>query len=320
MPRAIRLIVWRLVLLALGSIPGLSAAPSPFAPAQEGARRNIQEHDQTSFPLTGRHRTVACQECHINGQLEGTPTSCESCHWDRRQDDRYSLALGINCADCHDTTGWRPVSPDRWNHESVTGFRLEGTHRLIECTDCHANGFEGQSADCVSCHRKDFDDARDPNHVEAGFPTDCVTCHGDQATTWQGAEFDHSSFPLKGQHQTAACLDCHTNGVYQGLASDCVSCHRKDFDDARDPNHVEAGFPTDCVTCHGDQATTWQGAEFDHSSFPLKGQHQTAACTACHTNGVYQGLASDCVSCHRSEYDQTTGILTTPQPDSRRTA
>ncbi|MFZ0430091.1 MAG: cytochrome c3 family protein, partial [Acidobacteriota bacterium] len=204
---------WMIALVALGSLVGLAAAPSPLRSGQEGARRNVQEHDQTSFPLTGRHRTVACQECHINGQLEGTPTNCESCHWDRRQDDRYSLALGIVCGDCHDATGWKPVSPDRWNHETVTGFRLEGTHRLIECTDCHAAGFQGQSADCVSCHRKDFEGARDPNHVQAGFPTDCVTCHGDRATTWEGAEFDHSSFPLRGRHQTAACADCHTNGV-----------------------------------------------------------------------------------------------------------
>ena len=94
MPSHSRLVLWILVLMGLGGLAAeVAAAPSPSPLAQEGSRRRIQAHDQTNFPLTGRHRTVACEECHINGQLEGTPTDCESCHWDRRQDDRYSLAL-----------------------------------------------------------------------------------------------------------------------------------------------------------------------------------------------------------------------------------
>ncbi|MFZ0427717.1 MAG: cytochrome c3 family protein, partial [Acidobacteriota bacterium] len=149
----------------------------------------------------------------------------------------------------------------------------------------------------------DFDAATEPNHVEAGFPTGCVTCHGDQATTWEGAEFDHSSFPLQGRHQTAACADCHTNGVYQGLASDCVSCHRREYDQTTDPNHAAAGFPTDCTTCHGTQATTWEGAQFDHSSFPINsGAHRGLACSDCHLSSNY--LQFSCIDCH--EHDRAS--------------
>ncbi len=274
-------------------------------PAQEGSRGRVFEHDKTNFPLTGRHRTIACAECHLGGQLEGTPVACEACHWDRRQDDRYNLQLGINCAECHTTEGWKAVSADAWNHEARTGFRLEGYHRSIECTDCHTDGFEGLSPDCISCHQGDFERAESPNHVALAFPNDCVLCHTSQ-TSWGGAVFNHANFPLRGQHQTVACVTCHKDGVFEGLASECIACHRPDFESTTDPNHVTAGFPTDCVNCHGDSATSWDNADFDHSSFPLRGKHETALCSSCHADGVFAGLASDCISCHRSEFESTT--------------
>ena len=34
----------------------------------------------TKFPLTGTHATVACTQCHVNGQFAGTPADCASCH------------------------------------------------------------------------------------------------------------------------------------------------------------------------------------------------------------------------------------------------
>ena len=73
----------------------------PGVSLQEGARSKVQEHDLTNFPLVGKHRTVPCGDCHLDGVLEGTPIACETCHWTRRQDDRYELRLGIHCGDCH---------------------------------------------------------------------------------------------------------------------------------------------------------------------------------------------------------------------------
>jgi hypothetical protein len=58
---------------------------------------NRQFHNETAFPLDGRHRTVECASCHINHVYKGTPTRCFDCHWVRRQDDRYRLQLGSQC-------------------------------------------------------------------------------------------------------------------------------------------------------------------------------------------------------------------------------
>ena len=62
-------------------------------------------HSQTSFPLDGRHRDVACESCHLQGTYKGTPTKCLDCHWTRRQDDRYRLQLGAQCETCHRHVG-----------------------------------------------------------------------------------------------------------------------------------------------------------------------------------------------------------------------
>jgi hypothetical protein len=37
-------------------------------------------HNTTKFPLTGKHTSVACATCHVNGQYATLPTTCVSCH------------------------------------------------------------------------------------------------------------------------------------------------------------------------------------------------------------------------------------------------
>ncbi|MBL0060770.1 MAG: hypothetical protein IPP40_04590 [bacterium] len=38
------------------------------------------DHQTTAFPLTGQHVQTACQQCHIGGVFEGTPSQCIDCH------------------------------------------------------------------------------------------------------------------------------------------------------------------------------------------------------------------------------------------------
>jgi len=272
--------------------------------AQEG-RWTVITHDKTNFPLVGKHRTVPCSECHLNGVMQGTPTECEACHWYRKQDDRYRLQLGTHCDDCHTPMDWKILKANSWEHERDTGFRLEGIHRTLDCFQCHKNNmFTNQSNECYDCHREEYQEAREPDHIAGNFPTDCRVCHLSMVT-WEGASFDHSAFVLSGAHQTAACSDCHKNGQYAGLPSQCVDCHLEDYNNALEPDHQNAGFPTTCESCHGTQAISWQGATFDHSSFILKGNHQTAACSDCHINNVYTGTARECVGCHLDDYNAT---------------
>ena len=261
-------------------------------PAQEWT---IESHDRTNFPLTGKHRTLSCRECHLNLVFEGTPTDCEVCHWQRRQDDRYGLRLGMRCSDCHTPQSWKKVDPAKWSHETETGFRLEGSHRTLDCETCHgSSGFAPRPTACFSCHEADYLGTREPNHTEANFPTDCAACHSQRA--WEDASFAHTAFSLQGQHASAACTDCHQNGVYSGTPSDCASCHIDDYNSTTNPNHKAAGFPLDCSQCHGTTASGFDGANFSHD-FPIQsGRHSGNSCSACHPSSNFQTFS--CFECH----------------------
>jgi hypothetical protein len=274
-------------------------------PAPDVQKWTAETHDGTNFPLVGHHRTTACAECHIKGVFEGTPTTCESCHWDRRQDDRYKLRLGSHCEDCHTPMAWKAVTPGKWNHETITGFRLVGIHKTLDCAECHGEDFKKVGADCFSCHAENFRNAKNPDHVAGNFSTECATCHTNQVS-WQGANVGHAGFPLKGQHAATACSACHPNGRFAGTPTECVGCHLADYNATTDPNHRASGFPTDCVSCHGDGAVSWTGGTTAHLNFPLKGQHRTLACSACHPNGRYAGTPNQCVGCHLADYNGTT--------------
>jgi hypothetical protein len=124
-------------------------------------------------------------------------------------------------------------------------------------------------------------------------------------TTWTGGQSAHASYPLLGQHAAAACTDCHVNSVYAGTPRDCTSCHLKDYDATRNPNHKLAGFSTDCVSCHGSAAQTWNNAAVSHDQYwLLQGAHRTLECSKCHSAGY--DLPRDCYGCHRTDYDNTT--------------
>ena len=60
-------------------------------------------HNNTAFPLTGRHTSVACTSCHKNNVYAGTPTDCYSCH---AQDDVHNGRNGTDCGRCHNTRSW----------------------------------------------------------------------------------------------------------------------------------------------------------------------------------------------------------------------
>ena len=282
-----------LLFLSFFSYQGLSAQKKKWS---------VITHDKTNFPLQGKHRTVPCGECHINGVMAGTPTGCESCHWQRKKDDRYQLQLGFHCGDCHTPFDWKKIKPNSWNHEQTTGFRLPGGHRLLDCGQCHmGNSFSAQTASCYQCHRADYERAGNPNHVGSGFSTDCQICHLSMLT-WLGASFSHSQFILKGVHKTLNCQDCHKNGQYSGLASQCVDCHLDDYNSTGEPDHRKLGFSTDCLSCHSSEAVTWLDATFDHSPYwTLKGTHKSLNCSDCHSSGI--NLSSDCYSCHKADYE-----------------
>ena len=264
-------------------------------------------HNETSFPLTGAHTTLGCQACHSSGQYNGLPSDCYSCHSNdfNSTSDPGHAAAGFShyCTQCHTTTRW---SGANFNH-NVTDFPLTGAHTALGCQACHSSGqYAGMPSNCYSCHSDNYNSTSDPNHVAAGYSQDCMQCH--TTSGWGGASFNHSetSFPLTGAHTALGCQACHSSGQYNGLPSDCYSCHSNDYNSTSDPNHAAAGFPQNCTQCH--TTSGWSGADFSHNqtSFPLTGAHTALGCQACHSSGQYAGLPSDCYSCHSNDYNGTS--------------
>ncbi|MDD5564896.1 MAG: hypothetical protein PHQ91_14370, partial [Thermoanaerobaculaceae bacterium] len=217
----------------------------------------------------------------------GFPTACETCH--KVSDASWSLGA--------------------FNH-SATTFPLLGAHATQPCTACHGDGvFKGKSTACVACHISDYNGTTNPNHAASGFPTTCETCHKASDTSWTQGVFNHAAtaFPLLGVHATQPCTACHGDGVFKGKSTACVACHQTDFNNAKNPNHVQAGFPTACETCHKVSDSSWSQGVFNHATtaFPLLGVHATQPCTACHGDGVFKGKSTACVSCHLADYNAT---------------
>lgn len=264
------------------------------------------DHGKTGFPLIGAHAGTACRYCHASLDFRGTARDCVGCHKDIHQGE-----LGRDCARCHSTRSFVDRSAMVRAHQA-TRFPLSGAHVTADCEACHtptAQGrltFVNRPAGCVECHGRDYQSAKEPDHVAGGFPQDCNQCHS--TATWPAARFNHatSGFPLTGAHRAVTCQQCHGDGVYKGKSTTCVSCHQRDYDGTTDPAHKAAGFSTDCSTCHS--TTSWAGATFDHDAtfFPIySGAHrgQWTSCATCHTNpSSYQQFY--CLSCHA--HDKTS--------------
>src|SRR5437660_1093018 len=233
--------------------------------------------------------------------FSNTGTRCADCHADihRRQ-------MGANCESCHNVSGWTVTLKSVQNHENR--FPLVGAHAALECDSCHkgaATGqFQGLSFQCYSCHAKDYQQTTSPNHVAAAFPATCEQCH--TINTWAGARFDHlkiTGYALTGMHAKLDCAACHVGGRYQGTQAACVACHKADYQGTTNPAHAAAGFPTTCQTCHS--TTSWLGATFNHTFFPLNHGGANGVCATCHTNPSNYAIFQ-CTNCHLK-----------PQTDSR---
>ncbi len=241
------------------------------------------DHDQTQFRLTGAHRGLACNACHIGGAYKEAPKSCSGCH---ATDDEHRGTRGDACAKCHSTEEWKTA---KYDHFKETGFELLGAHDRINCTACHRSGNYKDKIpeDCNGCHRADDTHA-------ARFGAKCGDCHDNER--WRIASLDHAArydFELQGVHAKLDCYACHSAVVaVQKLGKQCVDCHR-----AEDAHGGKLGNA--CDKCHAQQ--TWRGElKFDHdlSKYPLLGLHRLVSCAQCHATLAFKGARSGCNDCH----------------------
>jgi hypothetical protein len=261
------------------------------------------------WPLTGAHAGIAgdCASCH-NGNYNNTSSDCVSCHqtdYDTSLNPNHqTIGLSTNCASCHTTApGWSPATMA--NHNDF--YVIAGAHTSIagDCIACHNGDYNNTPNTCVGCHQSDYTATTNPNHTVQQLPTDCASCHSQDA--WMPSTFDHNSvYPLLGAHAVIAnnCTECHINGNYSTTPTTCVGCHQSDFNATTNPDHEVNGYPTDCTICHSQNA--WMPSTFDHNTvYPLTGAHANIAnqCALCHINNNYNNTPNTCVGCHQNDYN-----------------
>jgi hypothetical protein len=228
------------------------------------------EHEQTRFPLVGRHALVDCETCHSSTQHNeyvNLPAYCVHCHTEdylaSRSPDHAALGLSADCERCHSAFHlfW---SQAEFQHPA--SFPLTGVHDVGECAACHTPSNPLPiGSDCFGCHADDYGNAT-PDHIGGGFPTDCSWCHDPDGFSDVPA-YAHlqSGFSMEGLHGRLPCAACHAAGTYAGLARDCYSCHQYDYENAREPDHIAESLPTQCERCHtpagwhGTTAPRWGG-------------------------------------------------------------
>jgi hypothetical protein len=105
---------------------------------------------------------------------------CATCHLTEYLAVKRPMHLDAKpttCGVCHASTSWHPAI---LNHS----WSLTGAHQKANCFACHVGNpsvFQGTRADCVDCHRKDYDGSRFLGHDR--FPLTCGECHS--TTAWK---------------------------------------------------------------------------------------------------------------------------------------
>ena len=257
-------------------------------------------HSTTKFPLTGKHTINA--QCHVNGQFAGTPTECSGCHlpdFQKTANPNHSTAgFPTTCAACHTTTQWRA----KFDHNK-TKFALTGSHASARAPSATSTGSSRARHDCAGCHLPDFQKTTNPNHVSAGFPTTCTTCH--TTTQWQAGAFNHNKtkFALTGRHSSNLRLVPRQRAVHWNYDRLCrlplarfpedgesQSQHR------RVPNHVRRMSHDDAVA----------GAVFNHDDqVPANGQAHGSMHAVPRERPVRRA-PTDCAGCHLPDFQKTT--------------
>jgi len=278
------------------------------------AGKKAFDHGQTGHPLSGRHATLSCEQCHKTRSYLGNATDCASCH----KDEHRGQFSGRACSSCHTEQTWKPAPG--FDH-AKTAWPLTGRHAAASCEKCHttrradpANAaatfrvFRAVAgADCASCH----EDAH-----KGRLGTNCSSCHN--TSGWRGSlatnRFDHSktAYPLVGRHAGVSCEKCHLPGRLMRLKHDrCTDCHA----DAHAGQLARRADGGRCESCH--DVDGFRPARFgpeDHAktAYPLLGAHLAVACDQCHRPGLagaapappvpLRFASARCADCHRDPH------------------
>lgn len=203
-----------------------------------GSSYTIEKHNLSSFQLAGSHLATPCFVCHKKSnvwQFKNIGTRCADCH-----DDIHANSINEKyypdktCTVCHNENRWSDITFDH----DITGYQLEGHHKLVSCKKCHFKPVENNSfiqnfrsldENCTTCHQ----DIHLGQFKSESTEIVCMKCH--QYKDWQPTKFNHNEtlFPLDGKHINVACNKCHKEEildnkkykVYKIKDFKCEDCH-----------------------------------------------------------------------------------------------
>ncbi len=264
-------------------------------------------HDDTQYPLRGKHVKVKCTGCHDtdkDSEAHGFPApknetflrfapvehrNCIDCHKDWHA-TQSTGSFGPRCQSCHTVEDWhiiRKGAEERKFHDK-TNFPLKGAHVDVECNSCHG-GYPGvphklkpiAHDTCNDCHA----DAHEGQLSVNGKPPDCTKCHTEAAflpAKYTLADHQKTKYSLEGAHQVVACAACHAPTpalkakIPKTLLADLKRRHR---DELFSPALFEFTKPNEkCDSCHTDVH---------------KGQFKDKACDGCHQVSSFSRVKFD---------------------------
>jgi hypothetical protein len=297
----------------------------------------VARHQQSRYPLEGRHVTVACARCHVTerppqgaaaqstlvraARLQLPGVTCASCHRDSHRGELAARADQGACESCHTTAAFAPSTFATAAHARLR-VTLEGRHGQVPCAACHGPQRAGLPAlrasrpgesgitlalretACASCHV----DPHAGRYAAEGvrpIASGCSACH--TASQWRPARVtaamhDTFSYALEGAHRAVPCVACHTE-LTTRPATSTLQLNATGIT----PLPFSARRTTACATCH----ETPHGTQF-------AGRKDGGRCEGCHVVASFtpaSGFDHDrdatfslagahssvpCASCHRS--------------------
>lgn len=276
------------------------------------------DHNKTGYELTGKHKLIDCSDCHNHKYIKdqnlskektylGLNRNCISCH-----EDVHQQTAGEECSKCHNTTSF--INQIKFDHDK-TVFPLIGSHKTLNCTDCHKKAISVKSTVvrfvsnknplCTDCH---IDIHKNK------FGQNCLTCHNfNSFRTNTKQKFDHSrtGFELIGKHQFIDCKKCHIGKLTDPLKHNkCNDCHT----DYHRGEFVKNNILSDCKDCHTEDGFTPSNFSLENHQkfkFILTGAHLAIQCSDCHRKQKewkFKFISFRCIDCHQNVHNQEINI------------
>jgi hypothetical protein len=280
------------------------------------------DHNETQYPLTGRHQKVACSGCHPSQEderlsasqfpaprsrsfieFQGVPhQSCHDCHRDPHQGK-----FGARCASCHNTAGWGKVreSERGLDLHDKTRFPLEGLHQDVPCKSCHGP-FPGRRAKfrglsfqtCGACHP----DGHEGQLAKAnlGSRGQCEACHtvdGFVPARFEVQDHQKTGYPLEGAHLAVPCAACHPqeptliNRVSRSVRAELRRKKRPELFSLTLFDLGQKG--SRCQNCHADPHGNQFASKLLAGELPTGRGVALQGCTVCHQLTSFADLKFD---------------------------